>query len=58
MPTCEADKQFLKRTFHERQAYKHCDLQCPPRFRYFDIINRGATGGALEARAPVYITLA
>lgn len=31
--TCEADKQFLKRTFHERQTYKYCGLQCPPRFR-------------------------
>lgn len=31
--TCEADKQFLKRTFHERQVYKICRLQCPPRFR-------------------------
>jgi len=31
--TCEADKQFLKRTFHERQTYKVCTLQCPPRFR-------------------------
>jgi len=31
--TCEADKQFLKRTFHERQNYKVCTLQCPPRFR-------------------------
>jgi len=31
--TCEADKQFLKRTFHERQNYKTCNLQCPPRFR-------------------------
>jgi len=31
--TCEADKQFLKRTFHERQAYKVCNLFCPPRLR-------------------------
>jgi len=31
--SCEADKQFLKRTFHEKQVYKICDLQCPPRFR-------------------------
>lgn len=31
--TCEADKQFLKRTFHERQTYKLCNLHCPPRFR-------------------------
>jgi hypothetical protein len=31
--TCEADKQFLKRTFHDRLTYKICTLGCPPRFR-------------------------
>eukprot|EP00088_Acartia_fossae_P001841 TRINITY_DN1071_c0_g1_i7.p1 TRINITY_DN1071_c0_g1~~TRINITY_DN1071_c0_g1_i7.p1 ORF type:complete len:560 (+),score=105.48 TRINITY_DN1071_c0_g1_i7:86-1765(+) len=31
--SCEADKQFLKRTFHDKQEYQICNLQCPPRFR-------------------------
>ena len=30
---CEADKQFLKRTFHEQQLYRKCPLACPPRTR-------------------------
>jgi len=31
--SCEADKQFLKRTFHDRLNYTLCDLHCSPRAR-------------------------
>merc|ERR1740128_1410422 len=31
--SCEADKQFLKRTFHDMITYSICDMQCPPRSR-------------------------